>query len=63
MELCDTLKYDNDFELYIKEILLGNDQTAHFFLVSDGDITSVNALEDLNLIQVLVLLIFQYIVR
>ena len=20
MELCDTLKYDNDFELYIKEI-------------------------------------------
>ena len=20
MELCDTLKYDNDFEIYIKEI-------------------------------------------
>ena len=52
LESTDTTSITSSTELYNKEILLGNDQTAHFFLVSDGDITSVNALEDLNLIKV-----------
>ena len=52
LESTDTTSITSSTELYNKEILLGNDQTAHFFLVSDGDISSVNALEDLNLIQV-----------
>ena len=52
LESTDTTSITSSSELYDKEILLGNDQTAHFFQVSNGDITSVNALADLNLIQV-----------